>query len=40
MEEAFGRPIEYEQVSWDEFEQAAGDEMTEMYRWLDTAARS
>lgn len=28
--------IRYEQVPWDEFEKAAGSEMTAMYRWFDT----
>lgn len=28
--------VRYEQVPWDEFEKAAGAEMTAMYRWFDT----
>jgi uncharacterized protein YbjT (DUF2867 family) len=30
-----GREVRYQQVSWDEFEQQAGHEMTVMYRWFE-----
>jgi len=30
-----GREVRYEQVPWDQFEQAAGREMTAMYRWFE-----
>ncbi len=32
---ASGREVRYQQVSWDEFEQRAGREMTVMYRWFE-----
>ncbi len=32
-----GREVRYEQVPWDQFEQAAGREMTVMYRWFEEA---
>ncbi len=34
MSEAFDRPVEYVQVSWEEFEEMLGTEMTDMYRWF------
>ena len=30
-----GRDVRYVQVPWDEFRQAAGDEITRMYEWFD-----
>lgn len=36
MSEAFGRPVEYVQVSWEDFEQAVGPELAEMYRWFQS----
>jgi nucleoside-diphosphate-sugar epimerase len=30
-----GRPVKYIQVSWDQFQQNAGEEMTKMYRWFN-----
>lgn len=32
---AIGKPVEYVQVPWDEFEQTVGKEMTIMYRWFE-----
>lgn len=32
---ASGREVRYQQVSWDQFEQRAGHEMTIMYRWFE-----
>jgi uncharacterized protein YbjT (DUF2867 family) len=29
------RPVEYQQVPWDQFEQKAGPELTTMYRWFE-----
>ena len=34
MSDVFGRPVEHVQVSWEEFEQGAGKELTDMYRWF------
>ncbi|MFQ5569437.1 MAG: NmrA/HSCARG family protein [Rhodothermales bacterium] len=31
-----GRPVHYFQVPWDQFRQAAGEEMTVMYEWFNT----
>ena len=31
-----GHEVRYDQVPWDQFEQAAGREMTIMYRWFET----
>lgn len=36
MSEVFGKPVAYEQVGWDEFEQTMGEELTDMYRWFST----
>ena len=30
-----GRPVQYVQLSWDQYEAAAGEEYTRMYRWFD-----
>jgi uncharacterized protein YbjT (DUF2867 family) len=30
-----GRPVQYVQLSWDQFREAAGEEYTRMYRWFD-----
>jgi uncharacterized protein YbjT (DUF2867 family) len=32
--EAIGRPVEYVQVPWDAYREAAGEEYYEMYRWF------
>jgi uncharacterized protein YbjT (DUF2867 family) len=32
---ASGHEVRYQQISWDQFEQQAGREMTVMYRWFD-----
>ncbi|HSK20647.1 MAG TPA: NmrA/HSCARG family protein [Longimicrobiales bacterium] len=29
-----GRPVEYQQVAWDDYRQAAGDEYHDMFRWF------
>jgi len=34
MSDVFGRPVEHVQVSYDQFEEAAGGEIAEMYRWF------
>jgi hypothetical protein len=30
-----GRPVEYHQVPWEEWEKLAGPGMTRMFRWLE-----
>ncbi|HEX3684536.1 MAG TPA: NmrA/HSCARG family protein [Bryobacteraceae bacterium] len=32
---AAGREVSYQQISWDQFEQGAGHEITVMYRWFE-----
>lgn len=35
LSDCLGVAVRYEQMSWDEFEAASGEEMTLMYRWFD-----
>ena len=35
LSRVLGRPVNYLQLPWDQFEQNAGEEMTRMYRWFN-----